>query len=193
MKKKDLLVVGLLFGLIVDVGVNIYSSNRIYKLQKEVLDTKMETINFYNEAKEYIKVLEDSRESLNNALDDKERHINQLEKNNELLKELSLIDGDIKYLTVAVCKTESDLNKKAKHKRKSIIGKICGVDKLWLEEIPELNKGNINTLYGGSLVIKHLMTKYKSKREVIKRYKGIESKSNMYLIDRVIKIEHQLK
>lgn len=88
MKKKDLLIVGLLFGLIVEGGTNIYNSNRIYKLQKEVLDTKIETISFYNEAKEYIKVLEDSRDSLNNALDDRERYINQLENKDRLLKDL---------------------------------------------------------------------------------------------------------
>lgn len=88
MKTKDLLIVGLLFGLIVEVGTNIYNSNRIYKLQKEVLDTKIETISFYNQAKEYIKVLEDSRDSLNNALDDKDRYIYQLENKDRLIKDL---------------------------------------------------------------------------------------------------------
>lgn len=88
MKTKDLLIVGLIFGLIVNVASNMYKDNRIYKLQKEVLDTKVETISFYNEAKEYIKVLEDSRESLNNALDDMERYINQLENKDRLLKDL---------------------------------------------------------------------------------------------------------
>lgn len=88
MKTKDLLIVGLIFGLIVNIASNMYKDNRIYKLQKEVLDTKVETISFYNEAKEYIKVLEDSRESLNNALDDMERYINQLENKDRLLKDL---------------------------------------------------------------------------------------------------------
>ena len=88
MKTKDLLIVGLLFGLIVEVGTNIYNSNRIYKLQKEVLDTKIEVINYYAETKEYIKVLEDSRESLNNALDDRERYINKLENKDRLIKDL---------------------------------------------------------------------------------------------------------
>ena len=89
MKTKDLLIVGLLFGLIVEVGANIYSSNRIYKLQKEVLDTKIETINFYNEAKEYIKVLEGSRESLNDALDSKDRELQEYKYLEKLKKDLS--------------------------------------------------------------------------------------------------------
>ena len=88
MKTKDLLIVGLLFGLIVEVGANIYSSNRIYKLQKEVLDTKIETINFYNEAKEYIKVLEDSRESLNDALDSKDRELQEYKYLEKLKKDI---------------------------------------------------------------------------------------------------------
>ena len=88
MKTKDLLIVGLLFGLIVEVGANIYSSNRIYKLQKEVLDTKIETINFYNEAKEYIKVLEDSRESLSDALDSKDRELQEYKYLEKLKKDI---------------------------------------------------------------------------------------------------------
>lgn len=88
MKTKDLLIVGLLFGLIVEVGANIYSSNRIYKLQKEVLDTKIETINFYNEAKEYIKILEDSIESLNDALDSKDRELQEYKYLEKLKKDI---------------------------------------------------------------------------------------------------------
>lgn len=88
MKTKDLLIVGLIFGLIVNVASNMYKDNRIYKLQKEVLDTKIEVINYYAETKEYIKVLEDSRESLNNALDDKDRYIYQLENKDRLIKDL---------------------------------------------------------------------------------------------------------
>lgn len=88
MKTKDLTIVGLAFMLIIEFGANFYSEHRIFKLQKEVLDTKIETISFYNEAKEYIKVLEDSRESLNNALDDKDRYIYQLENKDRLIKDL---------------------------------------------------------------------------------------------------------
>lgn len=88
MKTKDLLIVGLIFGLLIEFGVNFYNEHRIYKLQKEVLDTKIEVINYYTETKEYVKVLEDSRESLNNALEDRERYINQLENKDRLIKDL---------------------------------------------------------------------------------------------------------
>ena len=88
MKTKDLLIVGLIFGLIVNIASNMYKDNRIYKLQKEVLDTKIETINFYNEAKEYIKVLEDIRESLNNYIDDLEYQIKDMQNKDKLLKDL---------------------------------------------------------------------------------------------------------
>lgn len=88
MKTKDLTIVGLVFMLIIEFGANFYSEHRIFKLQKEVLDTKIEVINYYAETKEYIKVLEDSRESLNNYIDDLEYRIKDIQNKDKLLKDL---------------------------------------------------------------------------------------------------------
>lgn len=59
-----------------------------------------------------------------------------------------------------------------------MIGKICGVKDIWLDEIPELTKSNINSLYGGSLVLEYLLKKNNYNiKEALKDYKG--SKRNM--------------
>lgn len=81
----------------------------------------------------------------------------------------------------------------ANHSKKSIEGKICGVDKLWIEEIPKLNQNNINSLYAGNLVFNFLMDRYKNKKISIIKYKGIKSKSKISLATNVINLEHKLK
>ena len=77
MRTKDILIVGLLFALIIETGVNIANGYRIFKLEKEVLDTKKEAIEIYYENKDYIYMLEDSRKSLNDALDDKDKELQE--------------------------------------------------------------------------------------------------------------------
>lgn len=89
MKTKDLIIVGLLFGLIVNFGSNLYKDHKIYKLEKEVIDTKKEYIKLYYEDRDYINILEDSRESLNDALDDKDKEIQEYKYLEKLLKDLS--------------------------------------------------------------------------------------------------------
>ena len=88
MKTKDLLITGLLFGLIVSAGSNIYNSNKIYKLQKEVLETKKEAIDIYYENKDYINTLEDIRRSLNDYIDVLEKDIREYKYLDKLKKDL---------------------------------------------------------------------------------------------------------
>ena len=88
MKTKDLLITGLLFGLIITTGNNIYNSNKIYKLQKEVLETKKEAINIYYENKDYINTLEDSRKNLNDYIDTLEKDIKEYKYLDKLKKDL---------------------------------------------------------------------------------------------------------
>ena len=81
MKTKDLLITGLLFGLIVSAVSNLYNSNKIYKLQKEA-------INIYYENKDYINTLEDSRKSLNDYIDTLEKDIKEYKSLDKLKKDL---------------------------------------------------------------------------------------------------------
>ena len=43
------------------------------------------------------------------------------------------------------------------------------------------------------LVYKELLNKHKNKRATIKAYKGIETRSNMWIVDKTIEIERNLK
>ena len=88
MKTKDTLIVGLLFSLIIVGANNIYNNYRIYKLQIEVLDTKKQAIEIYYENKEYISILQESRESLNDEIDLLNSELNQYKDLRRIKKEL---------------------------------------------------------------------------------------------------------
>lgn len=80
----------------------------------------------------------------------------------------------------------------AKHKAKNTIG-ICGVSYYHWGDMLEENNIRINSLSSCLFIYKVLLHKYKSKKKAIKHYKGIENKSNSYLVDKVILLEYKLK
>ena len=84
------------------------------------------------------------------------------------------------------------MNYNAKHNAKDTIG-ICGINVVFWGEILEQKNINPNSLKACLVVYKELLHKHKSKRATIKAYKGIESKSNMWIIDKTIEIEKGLK
>ena len=90
MKTKDILIVGLLFSLLIIGANNIYNNHRIYKLQLEVLDTKKQAIEIYYENKEYISILQESRESLNDEIDLLNSELKQYKALEKLKKDLRL-------------------------------------------------------------------------------------------------------
>ena len=162
----ELVVVGLLFIIIVITPV--YLSKFI------ILDRKL------TQAKELVVELD---EEVNNAyvmvqsLNDELDRVDKINKLDKLLKELSQVKSNPK-LTLVVCFTESSLNKKAVHigwYNKNITGPLCGIKNHWIDIIPELNQTNINTLYGGSLVINYLLEKHNNNLFLaIKEFKGAE-------------------
>ena len=162
----ELVVVGLLFIIIVITPV--YLSKFI------ILDRKL------TQAKELVVELD---EEVNNAyvmvqsLNDELDRVDKINKLDKLLKELSQVKSNPK-LTLVVCFTESSLNKKAVHTgwyNKNITGPLCGIKNHWIDIIPELNQANINTLYGGSLVINYLLEKHNNNLFLaIKEFKGAE-------------------
>ena len=76
---------------------------------------------------------------------------------------------------MANCYNESNLNKNVVHKGRydrTTVGQ-CGIKKEWIGEIEKLTKDNINSLYGGYLVLDHLIKKSNGDiHEAIRRYKG---------------------
>ena len=79
---------GLLFGLMVITADNIYNNHRIYKLQKEVLDTKKIALDMYYEDKEYISILQESRTQLNNEIDSLNKDLQEYKHLEKLKKDL---------------------------------------------------------------------------------------------------------
>ena len=93
---------------------------------------------------------------------------------------------------MALAFTESGLNYNAKHKNNEAKG-ICGiVPKYWNDVLKE-HHVKINSLNACLVVYKELLNKHKNKRLALKEYKGVTSKSNLYLIDKVIETEKGLK
>lgn len=69
---------------------------------------------------------------------------------------------------------------------------VCGVKDYWIDIIPELTRENINTLYGGELVLNYLLEKNNGNLyETLKDFKG--SENNLYPVKESIKIYKGLK
>ena len=95
-------------------------------------------------------------------------------------------------MVIATCYPENAFNHYKPHKDKSIIGLVCGIKDYWIDIIPELNQDNINTLYGGELVINYLLEKNKGNLyKALKEFKG--SEKNIYPVKESIKIYKELR
>ena len=98
-----------------------------------------------------------------------------------------------KSLVLALAFTESSLNYKARHKGNVAVG-ICGIVPKFHKELLKENNVKINSLKACELVYNYyLELNNGNKVAALKEYKGIESKSNMYLVYKVLEIERNLK
>lgn len=170
MKKQDLFNVGIIFTLIVVVISMIMLHINLNNKQKEITKVKKFAIYLYEDREVFINMVY----SLNKHSDNLESDINDMDYLKRLIDDLKTVREDLRTLTLAVCYDESNLNYNVVHKGKfdrSTIG-ICGVKKEWIDTIPQLNKDNINTLYGGSLVLSYLLDNSSDKVEAVKKYKG---------------------
>lgn len=88
--------------------------------------------------------------------------------------------------------TESDLDYDVIHPSKDTIG-ICGIKLyIWSEEIHEITKQNVNSLYAGSLVLDYLIKKNNgSMYKAVKEFKGTEC--NYKPVNKVITIYKEIK
>ena len=170
MKKQDLFNVGLIFTICVAIISIIILNVKLNHKQKEIIKVKKFAIYLYEDREVFINMVY----SLNKHSDNLESNIQDMDYLKRLLDDLKTVREDLKTLTLAVCYDESNLNYDVIHKGKldkSTIG-ICGVKSEWIDTIPQLNKENINTLYGGSLVLSYLLDNSSDKFEAIKKYKG---------------------
>ena len=180
---EDLTVVGLILIILVICSVLF---TKIYKIEKDLIQAKELVVELDEEVNNaYVMV-----QSLNDELD----RVDKINKLDKLLKELSQVKSNPK-LTLVVCFTESSLNKKAVHTgwyNKNITGPLCGIKNHWIDIIPELNQANINTLYGGSLVINYLLEKHNNNLFLaIKEFKGAEK--NLTTTYKTIKLYRKIQ
>lgn len=113
-----------------------------------------------------------------------------------ILKDLKRIqigvELDRRALAIALAYTESNLTYGIKHNIPTVRG-ICGIDtKYWKEE---LNKNNIkvDSLNACIYVYDRYLDRYDSKYMAIKKFKGIVSKDNLWIVDRVLEIEKEIR
>lgn len=170
MKKQDLFNVGIIFSLIVAAISIIMLNVKLDHKQNDIIKVKKFAIYLYEDREVFINMVY----SLNKHSDNLESNINDMDYLKRLLEDLKTVREDLRTLTLAVCYDESNLNYNVIHKGKTdrtTIG-ICGVKSEWIDMIPQLTKENINTLYGGSLVLSYLLDNSSDKFEAIKKYKG---------------------
>ena len=96
-----------------------------------------------------------------------------------------------KPLVLALAFSESSLDYEVKHKIKGVIG-ICGVSKLYWQDLLKESNTKINSLKACEIIYNELLEKHNTKKAALKEYKGIISKNNNYLVDKVIKLEEQI-
>jgi hypothetical protein len=165
---------------------NYEISKQLQSLKDEVIEVKKVAIELNQDNSNYSIMLN----SMNKYADELESDLREYRYLEKLKKDLSQHTN--KRLVIALCYPENTFNYNRSHKDKNIIGKVCGIKKLWIEEIPELNKNNINTLKGGEIVINYLINKNNGNLfEAIKDFKG--SKTNIYPVKETIKIYRELK
>lgn len=170
MKKQDLFNVGIIFTLIIAAISIVMLNVKLDNKQKEITKVKKFAIYLYEDREIFINMVH----NLNKHSDNLESDIENMNYLKRLLNDLKTVREELRSLTLAICYDESNLNYNVVHKGKfdkSTIG-ICGVKREWIEMIPQLNKDNINTLYGGSLVLSYLLDNSSDKFEAIKKYKG---------------------
>lgn len=92
---------------------------------------------------------------------------------------------------MALAFTESSLDYNIKHKLSGVVG-VCGIYKVYWQDLLLESNTKINSLKACEVVYNELLEKHNTKKAALKEYKGIISKNNNYLVDKVIKLEEQI-
>jgi hypothetical protein len=140
--------------------------------------------------KEYISILQESRDSLEIDYNFKNSELEDVKNMNRIIKDLATV-SDYK-LIIALCYPENRFNYERKHKDKKITGLVCGVKSYWIDIIPELNNNNINTLKGGEMVLNYLLEKNDGDLfEALKDFKG--SDKNIYPVLETLNLYKEIR
>ena len=152
MKKSEIWRVAYIYSIIcfcIYFGIEEHKSKKLYK---DFYQAKVIAVDLYDE-----------NESLHQGLKSLNEELDKTIKIQKIIDDLSQVPKDMQSLVLANAFNESSLNYEGKHKGKfdkTTVG-ISGIkSNFWIKTIPELNEDNINSLYGGYLVLNHLLAKH---------------------------------
>jgi hypothetical protein len=116
-----------------------------------------------------------------------------MEHLDKLIEDLNRVPRESRKDVLANCYNESNLKYDVKHKGKfdKTTTGICGIKTVWIDIIPDLNKDNINSLYGGYLVLSYLIDETGSLEKALARYKG--SIKNYEPVEHTIELKRLIK
>lgn len=164
MKTKEIWVVAYIYSIICFCIFFTIKEIEHKKLYKDLYQAKSIAVEYHDISNE-----------LYSAVDGLNSHIDKMERLDKLIQDLATVPRDMQKSVIANCYSESNLNYDAIHKGKfdrTTVG-ICGIKKdIWIAQIPKLNEDNINSLYGGYLVLSHLIEKEGSLEKALRAYKG---------------------
>ena len=133
------------------------------------------------------------KEQINNLekiIKNKEVKIQEFQRFERMLKDLSRVPKNSQPFVLGLCFTESSLNYEVIHKGKhdKTTTGICGIKPNFWENI--LQGNNPNSLYSGYLVLNHLLEKHGDIHTAISKYKG--AKKNFKTTKKAIEISKNL-
>ena len=163
MKTKEIWIVAYIYSIICFCIFFTMKEIESKKLYKDLYQAKSIAVEYY-----------DISESLYSAVDSLNLHIDKMERLDKLIQDLATVPRDSQKITLANCYSESNLNYNVIHKGKfdKTTKGLCGIKTEWIDIIPELNEDNINSLYGGYLVLSYLIEKEGDLENALKKYKG---------------------
>ena len=165
MKTKEIWIVAYIYSIICFCIFFTMKEIEHKKLYKDLYQAKSIAVEYH-----------EISESLYLAVDSLNLHIDKMERLDKLVQDLATVPRDMQKSVIANCYNESNLNYDAVHKGKfdtTTVG-ICGIKKdIWIAQIPELNEDNINSLYGGYLVLSYLIDEEGSLEKALRKYKGV--------------------
>ncbi len=185
MKTKEIWIVAYIYSIICFCIFFTMKEIEHKKLYKDLYQAKSIAVEYH-----------DISESLYNAVDSLNLHIDKMDRLDKLIQDLATVPRDRQSLILSTCFNETNLKYNVgEHKGKTNKGVygICGVNlEIWEKEIPELNKDNIDSLYAGHLVLSYLLNEENGNLfNSLKRYKG--SELNIFPVIHTLELKRLIK
>ena len=184
MKKYEIWIVAYIYSIICFIiyfGIEEHKSKKLYQ---DFYQAKAIAVELYDENE----ALHQGHKSLNDELD-------KTIKIQKIINDLSQVPKESQSLVLANAFNESSLNYEVIHKGKfdKTTTGISGIkSNFWIKAIPELNEDNINSLYGGYLVLNHLLVKHNGNEfKALAEYKG--AKYNLKAVYKVLEIKKRIE